>query len=139
MTSATLGKGVTLKNAAGYAIAEITTLGEFGGSRADVNVTSHDSTGNYEEYIAGMIEGGEFACTCNFVATDSSGQVQAITDCLAGTRQTYTITLPNASGSTFSATMHVKSYKILNALQDAIKLNLVFKIDGAPTFTAVPA
>lgn len=133
MTSATLGKGVTLKNASGYAIAEITNLGEFGGSRADVNVTSHDSTGNYEEYIAGMIEGGEFPCTCNFVATDTSGQVQAITDCLAGTRQVYTITLPQ--GSTFSATMHVKSYKILDALQDAIKLNLVFKIDGVPTFT----
>lgn len=133
MTSAILGKGVTLKNASNNAIAEIVSLGEFGGARADVNVTSHDSTGNYEEYIAGMIEGGEFAVTCNFIRTDTSGQIQAITDCLAGTRQVYTITLPG--GSTFVATMHVKSYKILDALADAIKLNLVFKVDGAPTFT----
>jgi hypothetical protein len=67
------------------------------------------------------------------VATDTSGQVQAITDCLAGTRQVYTITM--AQGSTFEAIMHVKSFKFVNAMKDAIKLNLVFKIDGVPTFT----
>ena len=134
MTSAaTLSAGLSLKDAAANPIAEITDIGEFGGARGDVNVTSHDSAGNYEEYIAGMIEGGEFTCTCNFVASDTEGQMAAIVDCLAGTRQIYTITM--ASGSTFVATMHVKSYKIQNSLKDAMKLILVFKVDGQPTFT----
>ena len=134
MTSgATLSAGLTMHDASSNLIAEIVEIGEFGGARADVNVTSHDSSGNYEEYIAGMIEGGEFACTCNFVRTDTTGQIQAITDCLAGTRQVYTIALPG--GSTFVSTMHVKSYKILDSMKDAIKLTLVFKIDGQPTFT----
>jgi predicted secreted protein len=133
-SAAALAKGYTLKDASNNAIAEITSLGEFGGARADVKVTSTDSAGNYEEYIAGMIEGGEFTATCNFVRTDTTGQIQAITDCLAGTRQVYTITM--SQGSIFSALMHVKSYKISNTpLTDAIKITLVFKVDGAPTFT----
>lgn len=132
-SSAVLGAGLTFEDASNNAIAEITNLGKFGGSRADVNVTSHDSTGNYEEYIAGMIEGGEFPCTCNFIRTDTDGQLAAITDCLAGTRQVYTITMSN--GSIFAATMHVKSFGFVNAMKDAIKLELVFKVDGVPTFT----
>lgn len=131
----TISKGYSLKDASGNAIAHITALGEFGGVHNDVNVTATDSVGSWEEYIPGLIEGGEFTATCVFSTSDTSGQLQAITDCLSGSTQNYTITM--ATGSTWVAPMYVKSHKFLNTnLKDAIKLNLVFKVAGAPTFTA---
>jgi len=133
-SAAVLGKGLTLKDSANNAVAEITEMGEFGEDSADIDVTNHDTSGNYLEYIAGLKEGGTLPITCNFVKTDTSGQIALITDCQNGTRDTYTITF--ASGATWSALMHPKSYKIKAPIKDAVKIAFVMKIDGQPTFSA---
>lgn len=118
-----------------YAIAELTTIGEFGVTRDDIDVTSYDSSGNAYEYIAGLVNGGELTCAGNLITGDTSGQMAAITACLAGTKATGTITLANTAASTWSATMHCKSYKITTGLKDALKISFVFKISGVPTWT----
>ena len=132
-----LGKGLTLKKGS-VAIAQIDDMGDFGEASSDVNVTSHDTSGNYEEFIQGMKDGGELSITCVYSKTDTSGQIAAITDCQAGTRSTYTITFAagTGTGSTWSALMHIKSYKIKAPIKDAITIAFVFKIDGQPTFAA---
>lgn len=133
VSSATLGNGYTIKNASGYEIAEVKAIGKFGGKKADVNVTSTDSSGNCMEYIPGMMEGGSIPMTCVFVATDTSGQVQAITDFLAGTRAAYTITM--ATGSTYSGLMYVNEYQVTNVLEKEITIDIVLKVAAYPTFT----
>jgi hypothetical protein len=133
-SGARIGKGATLKDASGNAIAEITDLGEFGETASDIDVTNLDTSNNWIEYIAGMREGGEFPVTCNFLRTDTSGQLYRITDCQNGTRVVYTIALPG--GTTWSALMYPKSYRIRAPVKDAIRITFVFKICSQPTFTA---
>jgi len=130
---------ILLKGSGGTAapIAEITDISDFGASRADIDVTSHDSDDGAMEYIAGMIEGGELTVTANFIAGDTSGQIAAIaTDIASATLATYTLRLVNSANSTFVFSGYVKSYKIKSDLKGAIKVTLVFKISGKPVFTA---
>lgn len=117
------------------AIVELTTIGEFGVTTDDIDVTSHDSSNNAYEYIAGLKNGGELSLAGNLITTDTSGQMAAITACLAGTKATGTITLPNTAASTWAATMHCKSYKINPDLKGALKISFVFKISGQPVWT----
>ena len=133
-SAAVIGKGASFKDASNNAVAEISDLGEFGESAADIDVTNLDTSNNFMEYIAGMREGGEFPLTCNFVKTDTSGQIALITDCQNGTRDTYTITF--AGGATWAALMYPKSYKIRVPVKEVIKITFVFKICGQPTFSA---
>ncbi len=118
-----------------YAIVELTNIGEFGVTRDDVDVTSHDSSNNAYEYLPGMKNGGELSIAGNLISSDASGQMAAITACLTGTKATGTITLPNTAASTWAATMHCKSYKINPDLKGALKISFVFKISGQPTWT----
>ena len=119
----------------GYNIVELTSIGEFGVTRDDIDVTSYDSSNNAYEYIAGLTNGGELTCAGNLITSDSSGQMAATTACLAGTKATGTITLANTAASTWSATMRCKSYKINADLKGALKISFVFKISGQPTWT----
>ncbi|MDD3135023.1 MAG: phage tail tube protein [Methanoregula sp.] len=139
-STAERGYGAILKKGTGGTaapIAEITDIGDFGATRDDIDVTSHDSDDGAMEYIAGMIEGGELTVTCNLLSGDTSGQIAAIaTDIAAATKSTYTIILSNTGASTFVFSAYVKSYKIKSDLKGAIKVTLTFKISGAPVFTA---
>jgi predicted secreted protein len=132
-----LGKGLTFKKGS-VAIAQIKEMGDFGESSNDIEVTTHDTSGNFAEYIAGLKEGGEIPITCVYSKTDTSGQIQAITDCQNGTRSTYTITFAQGTGagSTWSALMHPKSYKIKAPIKAEVTIAFVFKIDGQPTYAA---
>jgi predicted secreted protein len=135
-SAAERGYGAVLKKTAtDAAIVEITDIGDFGATRADIDVTSHDSDDGAMEYIAGMIEGGEITVSGNFISSDTSGQIAAIaTDIGTATLYSYTIILPSAS--TFVFTGYVKSYKLKSDLKGALKVTLTFKISGAPVFTA---
>jgi hypothetical protein len=139
-SSAEKGYGAILKKGTGGTaapIAEITDIGDFGASRADIDVTSHDSDDGAMEYIAGMIEGGELTVTANFIAGDTSGQIAAIaTDIAASTLSTYTLLMNNTAASTFVFSGYVKNYKIKSDLKGAMKVTLTFKISGKPVFTA---
>lgn len=141
MTASTAerGYGAVLYKGAGRiaAIIELSDIGDFGASRADIDITSHDSDNGAMEYMAGMLEGGELTVTGNFISGDTSGQIAAITtDIAASTKSTYSLYLNNAGDSTFVFTGYVKSYKIKSDLKGAIKITLTFKISGAPVFTA---
>jgi hypothetical protein len=131
---AELGKGATLKDSSDYAIARIKTIGAFGVTKADIETTTHDVSGNFRSYMAGLGDGGEIPVTCDLLTSDSSGQIAAIADCLAGTEDTYTITLPNTDASTFVFRGYVKSYKIDPRINDTIGLDLVFKTTGSTAY-----
>ena len=134
-SSAQLGKGTTFKWGTTYYIAEIDTISDFGVSRDDVEISSHDSSGNFKEFMAGLAQGADITLTGNLITGDTSGQMQAITDCIAGTTKTGTITLPNTDASTWAATMYCKDYKITPNRTGALKIRLVMKITGVPTWT----
>jgi hypothetical protein len=131
---AELGQYTTLKFPT-YAIAKLNKIGEFGVTRDDLDVTAHDTSGNADDWIAGQLHGGNLTVSGFLITSDTSGQMAAITDCLAGTKRTMTITLPNTDASTWVATAHCSSYKINPDLKGAIGITMTFKISGVPVWT----
>lgn len=137
-SSSELGLGLILERLPTHAkIAEITDLGDVGITRPEIDVTNHDSSGNAEEFIAGLIQGGEFTVNCNLIAGDTSGQIAAIASCLAGTTGSYIIRHANSTHSTYQFYGYVKSYRIKSETKGTIKATLTFKVArAAPAFTA---
>jgi predicted secreted protein len=130
-------RGLVLSFYIGTAIevAEVTDMGDYGQNYADIDVTSHDSSGNAEEFIAGIKQQPEFTLTCNLKTGDTTGQMALITGCAARTHFPFRITLPNADASTFDFTGYVKSYRIKSDLKGVQKITFVIKQDrGAATW-----
>lgn len=133
-SSAQIGLGASVKMA-GVAFAEVTDIGDYGVTKADIDVTNHDSSGNAEEYISGLIQSGEITITCNLKTSDTA-QAAAITACAAGTKVNFLITLANTDASTFQFYGHVKSYRIKADAKGVMKITFVLKsARGAPVFT----
>jgi len=135
MTASTAerGYGATLAKGA-VAICEIMDFSDFGISRADVEITSHDSDSSANEYLPGLRDGGEITVSGNYIH-DDTGQAAAIVDFSDGSLDEYTITLANTAASTFVFDAYMKSYKIKADLKGALKITLVLKISGLPVFT----
>lgn len=133
-SAAELGAGTTLSDGS-YSIAALHTIGKCGASRADLDVTAHDSSDNALAFIAGLVDGGTLTCSGYLKTSDTSGQMQAITDMLAGTHKTYTLTLPNTDASTLVFYGHCNKYTIDPSLKGAIGIDLSFRISGKPVFT----
>jgi hypothetical protein len=119
-----------------HEIARLNKIGEFGVTRDDIDVTAHDSSGNADDWMAGQIHGGELTVSGFLTTGDTSGQMAAITDCLAGTKRIGTIQLPNVAKSTWTAMMYCKSYKIDSDLKGPLGIAMVFKVSGQPVWTA---
>jgi hypothetical protein len=59
-------------------------------------MTNHDSTGGFAEFIATIKDGGEISIEGNFVAGDTTGQIAMITDIKAGTKRQIILTAPSS-------------------------------------------
>jgi len=129
-----LGKGTTLKDGASNVIALISRIGAFGVTKDDLEKTTHDISGNWKAFFAGLGDAGEIPVTCDLSGNDTDGQIASIADCIVGTEDTYTITLPNSEASTFVFRGYVKSYKIDPQINGAIKLDLVFRTTGSTAY-----
>lgn len=134
VTAAEGAMGTALKWGS-YSIVELSSINGMGVSREDIDVTSHDSTGDFREFIAGLATAKELTLEGNLITSDSSGQMQAITDCLAGTKKTVTITFPNTDASTYACTMYCKDYEITAGMAEQLKIRLIMKPSGVPTWT----
>lgn len=135
-SAAERGYGATIAVTGHTGFYEVVDISDFGSTVADIDVTSHDSDNSGNEYIAGLLEGGELTFTGNYVTTDTSGQTWAIeTNFRDGSNNEFTLTLPNTAASTFVFNAHVKAYKMKVDLKGAIKYTITLKITGKPTFT----
>jgi predicted secreted protein len=121
----------------GTAIVEIADIGDFGSSRADIDITSHDSDNTAQEYMPGMIDGGELTITGNLIVSDTSGSQTDlfVTAIEAGTVEAYQLVLPTDDTFTFNA--FVKSYKIKGDLKGVNKITMTLRVTGTPTFAVV--
>jgi hypothetical protein len=129
-----LGKGTTLKDSASNVIGLITTFGGFGNSSDVLDKTTHDISGNFYAYMAGLRKGKPVTLTCDLSGNDTSGQIACIADCLAGTEDTYTITLPNNEASTYIFRGFVSSWDVVPNLKSQITLALTFQPTGSTAY-----
>ena len=135
-SAAERGMGTTLTDVSwNYAFAELDQIGEFGITRVDLDVTTHDSSDNAMAYLAGILDGGTIPVRGNFKAGDASGQMQAITDCANGTHKTYRITLPNTAATKYTFYGHCSSIKVNPDMKGPIKFSAVFRVSGKPVWS----
>jgi len=132
MTTAATAAFGTILTRNGNPIAELNNIGDIELSQEFIDVTTHDSSGGYREFIAAKIrEAGEVTIEGNFLATDTDGQIGLKNDLEAGTVQNFVITFPE--GTSWSFTAVVSKFSISSPLEKQMGFSATLKIAGKPT------
>lgn len=139
MSSATIAHGTVLayvETGDDVPIGELTNIGGIGLTADTIEVTSHDSTSRFREFLQGLRDGGELSIEGNHVPSDG-GQAAMYThfngDGDGGGLEAMIITFPDASNWTFNAI--VTNYQAGDAPHDGkLGFSATLKISGVPTF-----
>ena len=100
-----------------------------------VEVTAHDSTDGFKEFLPTLLDAGEVTAEGFFNYSDTAGQQAMVTDMLAKSTKTAVITFPSATGTTWTFTGFITTLKIGDASVDgAIPFSVAIKVTGKPTF-----
>lgn len=116
------------------AIPEITDI-SITPERADIDVTSHDSTAPAAEYIAGLLNGGTVTFSGNFLP-GSTNQKLLTTDLFssAGTVTTWSIVWIDGP-VTWSFSAYVKSFSPTARVADKLAFTGSLKVTGTITLS----
>jgi predicted secreted protein len=125
--------GITFDKA-GTDVAEVTRISGVGINRETIEVTHLTSDNEWKEFIFGLKEGQDITIDYNFLPTNSTHKA-IITDIIAGTSATYTVTL--ADNSTFAMTLLPFNFTLADLVaSDKKAASAQFKVSGAVTYTA---
>lgn len=116
-------------------IAEITNLTGPGIEVETIDVTSHDSSGAKREFIAGLIDMGEYTFTLNFNALATQGFSGGLyNDAMNRTKRNFQIVLPTTSSKTGSFAAYVTNFELSEPIDGALTADLTIKVTGAITW-----
>jgi len=104
-TAAVSGYSTTWKLTSGSEMSEVTRISGVSITREPIEATNLSSPTQWKEFIFGLKEGGEITVEMNY--TNTSIQKLIITEMLAGTVSSYTLTLPDATTYIFPLTLPV--------------------------------
>lgn len=141
---ARIGQGTLLQHStdgvAYTTIAKLTEIGEFGmGTGDDIDVTHHESTDGYREFIRGLVDAGEVSFSGNWegLASQQLPMTGSNTGIALGPTTTldyFKITLPSSLG-TFSCRGYWKGFMLNPQLDGLLNFSGSIKVSGKPTFT----
>ena len=129
------GKGsyVEVEDAAGSGnfirLAELTTVPKPSRTRDDIEVTSHDSDGDYKEFIPGLRDGGELSFDLNWVPGGNTDEFIEDWDD-SGERRSMRTVFPTGRRYTFLA--YVRDYSGSAPYNDKMTATLSVKVAGKP-------
>jgi predicted secreted protein len=132
MSSAKSAFGSILKKGAS-AVAELTSISVPGQKLNLIDVSSMDSANGYSEFIAGMLDGGEFSCEGNFLNTGA--QATLIADHQAKTPASWTVVLGTTPTATIVATCFVTAIDLSAKFDDKLAFSATLKITGKPAYS----
>lgn len=113
-------------------IAELTTITGLQLESDDIDVTSHDSTDKYREYVQGLKDAGEVELEGNFINDSSQVALKTLFD--AGTVVAMTISFPSSAGL-WSFNGYVKGFTTEAPYDDKLSFTGTIKVTGKPTLT----
>lgn len=114
-------------------VLEITNISGPSQSRDTIDLTSHDSSDSFKEYVAGLIDGGSISIEGNFIKGDAAGQVAFHTDMQAGTKRSCFIVMPMAVGGAWSFEAIASGFEGSYPYESKIGVTGSLKITGKPT------
>jgi predicted secreted protein len=101
-------------------------------SADDVDVSAHDSTDNFREYVQGMRDGGEVTLEGNYVSDNAQYGLYSLFQ--AGTVVAMTIEFPDNLGS-WSFNGYVKGVSNDAPYDEKLAFSATIKVTGKPTLT----
>jgi predicted secreted protein len=135
-TAAKASKGVLLTrtvSATQLPVAELITISGPSCNATEIDVTNHDSVGDFKEFLMGPLDGGEITLEGNFIPSNSTGQAAIITDFENRTVRVWHIHFPAALSASFTFSGYVKSYSISAPVGAQVKFNATIKVSGGTT------
>ncbi len=119
----------------GTALAELTNISGPNISVDTVEVTSHDSTSAFREFVPGLRDGGEVAVEGNFIFGNTGGQRALVTDATSGSAREVIIIGP--TGSSFKWTFNAICTGLeFNYPHDGkLGFSSKFKVTGVPVLS----
>jgi len=115
-------------------IAQVRSISGPGLSMDTIDVTSHDSTGAWREFVAGLIDGGEFSLELIF-DPDNTGHANLRTDLTSRTSNTYDIRFVDPTPQIWSFTGFVTAFAPEASADGDLVANVTVKTTGAITVT----
>jgi len=130
--------GTTLKRGGtgGTAIAAISNISGPGLSLDTEDVTSHDSTGGWEEVVGTILRSGEVSIDIVYdpnAATHKNAAGGLLADLVSRTAQTYAITWPSSAAVSWTFSAYVTGFEPSASVDGALTATATFKITGQPT------
>ena len=140
MASAAEAAFGTLLNWDGEDIAEITSISGPTETMDTIDVTSHDSTAAYREFIAGLRNGGDISLEGNLITTDAVGQIAMYADFQAGSKKAFKIKFPAWVASSheypeIDGEGYVTAFSVSFPFEGKISLSATIKVTGKPVLT----
>jgi hypothetical protein len=131
-----VGNTTVALSVGGIDIAAVTSIGWTGAGQDPVEVTAFDNTGNYREYVRGLIEPGEIPFEANYLPANAShtvatsGLLFELTN--SGAHSALIFTLPDATAQTFPVILSNIEISPI-APGTLLKITGTFKVTGQPT------
>lgn len=125
-------------SATGTAVAQVTNISGPGLTADTIDVTSHDSTAGYREFLQGLKDGGEVTLDLNFDpvgATHDDVSGGLLDDYDSGTAVSWVITFSDAATSTWAFSGIVTGFEVEAPMDDKLSATATIKVTGQPTLT----
>lgn len=115
-------------------IAQVRSISGWGLTMDTIDVTSHDSTGAWREFVAGLIDGGEITLDLIF-DPDNTGHANLRTDLTARTSNTYDVRFVDPTPQIWSFTGFVTGFQPESPVDGDLTAAVTVKSTGAITVT----
>lgn len=116
-------------------IAEVTDIGGPSMSLDPIDVTSHDSTAAYREFIGGLLDAGEVTLTINYVPTAGTHDATTglIADMVARVVRNFKLVFPDSGTTTWTFAALITAFESAEPIDDKLSADVTLKLSGQPT------
>jgi predicted secreted protein len=116
-------------------IAEVLSIRGPSLSSDTIDVTNHDTSNGYREFIMGLQDGGEVTFSINYQPTApthnaTSGLLKAYD---AKTKKNWRLVFPDAGGTTWNFAGVVRTFSVNAPIDAQLTADVTIKVSGKPT------
>ena len=119
-------------------VLELTNIGIPVATADDVDITNHDSPNSTEEFVPGILRGGDFEVEGNLLPGDTDGQVAVLGDLQSRTARAAIIIGPPGKYN-FHFTAYCKKFSPGAPVEGKTSVTMGFKVSGKSTLHTTPA